>query len=100
MDEVIKTLWGSASSFKDMPDKPAVDLDQTGRAKEQESHLKSPDLVAPTDTTRREDSLLNSRTPLEPSSGQTDSFQAQSPSQERKVNHKEQDRRGRHEPSR
>lgn len=101
VEAVIKTLWGGgASSFEDMADQLAVDLDQTGRAKEPERHLKSPDIATPTDRTRREDSLSNSRTPLEPGSGPADSFHAQSPSQERQVNHKEQHRRGRHEPSR
>ena len=100
VDEVIKTLWGGASSFEEMADEPAVDLDHTGRAKEPEGHLKSPDMVTPTDTTRREDSSLNSRIPHELGSRQTDSFHVQNPSQEQQGNHKEQDRQGRYEPSR
>ena len=100
VDKVIKTLWGGASSFDDMADKPAIDLDHTGRSKEPEGHLKSPDMVTPTDSKRGEDSLLNSRTPHESGSRQTDSFHVQSPSQERQVNDKEQDRQGRHELSR
>jgi hypothetical protein len=100
VDEVIKTLWGGASSFEEMADKPTVDLADTGRAKEPESLLKSPDMVTPMDTARREDSPLNSRTPHEPGSAHADPFQDQGSSQERQVNHKEQDRQGRHEPSR
>jgi hypothetical protein len=100
VDKVIKTLWGGASSFDDMADKPAVDLDHTGRAKEPESHLKSPDMGTPMDSKRGEDSLLNSRTPHESGSRQTDSFHVQCPSQERQGNDKEQDRQSRYEPSR
>lgn len=100
VDKVIKTLWGGASSLDDMVAKPAVDLDHTGRAKEPEGHLKSPDMVTPTDTARGEDSPLNSRTLHESGSRQTDSFQGQGSSQERQVNHKEQDRQSRYEPSR
>jgi hypothetical protein len=100
VDEVIKKLWGGASSFDDMADKPTIDLDQTGRSNESESHLKSPSMVTLTETTRREDSLLNFRTPHEPGSAYADPFHDQGSSQERQVNHKEQDRQGRYEPSR
>jgi hypothetical protein len=100
VDKVIKTLWGGASSFDDMANKPAVDLNPAVRAKEPEGHLKPPDMVTPTKTARREDSPLNSRTPHEPGSAHADPFQGQGSSQERQVNHKEQDRHGRHEPSR
>ena len=100
VDKVIKTLWGGASSFDDMADKPAVDLKPAVRAKEPEGHLMSPDMVTPTKTARREDSPLNSRTPHEPGSAHADPLQDQGSSQERQVNHKEQDRHGRHEPIR
>jgi hypothetical protein len=100
VDKVIKTLWGGASSFDDMADKPAVDLNPAVHAKEPESHLKSRDMVTPTQTARREDSPLNSRTPHEPRSAHADPLQDQGSSQERQVNHKEQDRHSRHEPSR
>jgi hypothetical protein len=100
VDKVIKTLWGGASSLDDMADKPAVDLDHTGHSKEPAGHLKSPDMVTPADTARREDSSLNSRTAHEPGSRQTDSFHVQCPSQERQGNDKEQDRQSRYEPSR
>jgi hypothetical protein len=100
VDKVIKTLWGGASSFDDMVDKTAVDLNPAVHAKEPESHLKSPDMVTPMETAKHEDSPLNSRTPHESGSRQTDSFHVQSPSQERQGNHKEQDRQGRYEPSR
>jgi hypothetical protein len=83
-----------------MADKPAIDLDHTGRSKEPEGHLKSPDMVTPTDTTRRKDSPLNSRTPNEPGSAHANPFHDQGSSQERQVNDKEQGRQGKHEPSR
>lgn len=100
VDKVIKTLWGGTSSFEDTVDKPAVDSDYTGRSKEPEGHLQPPNMVTPTDSKRDEDSSLNSRAPHESGSRQTDSFHVQSPSQERQVNDKEQDRQGRYEPSR
>jgi Relaxase/Mobilisation nuclease domain len=98
VDEVIKTLWGSASSFDDMANKPAVDLNSAVRAEEPESHLKPPDIVTPMETTRREDSQLKSHTPHERGGEVTDSSQGLL--QEKQANHREQDRQGRHEPSR
>jgi hypothetical protein len=101
-----KTKWNGNDNGNHHPtdapisNKPVVDLNPAVHAKEPESHLKSPDMVTPTETARREDSPLNSCTPHKLGSRQTDSSQGQDSSEERQVNNKEQDRQGKHEPSR
>ncbi len=100
VDEVIKTLWSGASSYKDIADQSSTYLNHKDRANGMEDHLKRSDITTSTEIAKREDLLLKNHVPLSMCKDQSEPLQARGSSHEREVTLHEQGRHRGHEPSR
>lgn len=100
VDQVIETLWGGSSRRTGKADQSTGSHTPKGDAKEIDNYPKQPDIATPAKTAERETLLSKSHPQLESAKDQTDSPQAQGPSQGKQDKYEEHGRRSGSQPNR